>query len=228
MISRNAELEHQNQLLGTQLLQLQSLKHENQALRELLNSSQRISNQFIASRLLAVNMSPLKHKIIIDKGSKDNLRVDMPILDETGIMGRLSQVYAYHSEAILISDPNHAIPVRVLRSGIRSIAAGVGRTDRLKLLYLPVNADIKIGDEIVTSGLGGKFPADYPVGKVQEIIRAPNSPFANILIEPFARLNTSREVLIITSKLAASAKRPEADDSPSKKQPTERKKTDSP
>lgn len=228
LISRNAELEHQNQLMGTQLLQLQSLKHENQALRELLNSSQRISNQFIASRLLAVSMSPLKHKIIINKGSKDSLSVDMPILDESGIMGRLSQVYAYHSEAALISDPNHAIPVRVLRSGIRSIATGVGRTDRLKLLYLPVNADIKIGDKIVTSGLGGKFPADYPVGKVQEIIRAPNSPFANILIEPFARLATSREVLIISSKLSASEKRPVSEGSSSDAQPTEQLKTESP
>lgn len=201
LIASNARLERKNQLLETQLLQLRSLKHENQSLRQLLNSSQRVSNQFMASRLLAVSMSPLKHKIILDKGSKDNLQIDMPILDEFGIMGRLSRVYGYHSEATLMSDPNHAIPVRILRSSIRSIATGVGRTDRLKLLYLPVNADVKLGDEVVTSGLGGKFPADYPVGEIREIVRAPNAPFARILIEPHAKLDTSREIIVITSKL---------------------------
>ncbi len=199
----NRRLRDENHVLHAQLLQLRSLRAENQKLRELLKSSQRIANRFIASRLLAVTMTPGLHRIIIDKGAHDGVEPDMPILDDHGVMGHISRVYAYHAEAILISDANHAIPVSVQRSGIRSIAAGLGRTDQLKLLYLPVNADIRVGDEVVTSGLGGKFPPDYPVGVIREIARSPDSPFADIRVEPYARLDTSKEILIVTADLEA-------------------------
>ncbi len=200
---RNQKLRSENHVLRAQLLQLQALRAENRKLRELLKSSRRIANRFIASRLLAVTMTPGLHRIIVDKGAADGVERDMPILDDFGVMGHISRVYAYHAEAILISDANHAIPVLIQRSGIRSIATGLGRTDRLKLLYLPINADVAAGDEVVTSGLGGKFPPGYPVGVVREIARSPDSPFADIRVEPHAKLDTSKEILIITADLEA-------------------------
>lgn len=205
LITENRRLHQENHILKTQLLQLQALKAENQRLQDLLNSSRRLGNQFLASRLLAVGMEPLHHLIIIDKGSQDHVEKDMPILDEFGVMGHITRVYAYHAEAMLISDPSHAIPVTVTRNGIRSIAVGEGRTDELKLLYLPINADIKVGDELVTSGLGGKYPPGFPVGVVREIIRARHSAFAKIHLTPHARLDTSREILIVTTDLESSA-----------------------
>lgn len=197
----NQKLRDTNRILQAQLLQLASLKHENKNLRSLLNSSARIPNQFTTARLLAVNMDPFRQRVIINKGVRDGTEDGMPVLDEHGLMGHILKAYPYHSEVMLISDIYHATPVRVLRNGIRSIAAGLGRTDYLNLLYLPVNTDIIEGDLLVTSGLGGKFPPDFPVARVSKVLRPDSSPFAQVSAEPLAGLSYSREVLLITTHL---------------------------
>ena len=201
LTQENRKLQNDNRILRAQLLQLAALKHENEKLRSLLDSSARIPNQFTTAHLLAVNMDPFRQRVIINKGTRDGAEDGMPILDEQGLMGHILKSYPYHSEVMLISDIHHATPVRVLRNGVRSIAVGLGQTDRLNLLYLPVNTDITEGDLLVTSGLGGKFPPDFPVAKVSKIARPDSSPFAEVSAEPLAGLSFSREVLLITTQI---------------------------
>lgn len=190
-----------NRILAAQILQMQGLKAENNELRRLLQSSERLENEYSTARLLAVRMNPYQQRVIINRGDQNGLEGGMSIADKFGIMGRIAQAHAFHSEAMLISDPSHATPVKVLRNGVRSIAIGLGRTDRLQLQYLPVNTDIEVGDVIITSGLGGLFPPDFPVATVREISRDSHSPFAEIYAEPLADLDTTNDIIIARPKL---------------------------
>jgi len=201
LLSDNRSLYEQNRRLHTLLLQQQSLEAENQRLRELLNSSRRLPQGFVAARLLAVDMNPFRQEVMIDKGTQDGITQGMAFVDANGVMGQVVRVHQYHAEGMLVSDPAHAVPVQVLRNGLRSIAAGTGKTDHLSLLYLPINADIKVGDTLVTSGLGLRFPPDYPVAVVESIERPPGEAFAIIKASPLAALDRSREVLLVSYKL---------------------------
>lgn len=190
-------LHEQNRRLHTRLLQQQSLEAENERLRELLHSSRRLPQSFVAARLLAVDMNPFRQEVVIDKGTQDGITTGMAFVDANGVMGQIVRAHRNHAEGMLISDPAHALPVQVLRNGLRSIAAGTGRTDNLTLLYLPVNADIQEGDTLVTSGLGRRFPPDYPVAVVESVTREPGASFATIRAQPLATLDRSREVLLV-------------------------------
>ncbi|MGF1548064.1 MAG: rod shape-determining protein MreC [Thiotrichales bacterium] len=201
LIAQNRALTDQNRVLRALQLKLDALQTENARLRELLNAAHRTGDTFTSARLLAVSMNPFRQKVIVDRGSRHGLLVGTPLIDEFGLMGQVTRVFAFHSEAMLISDPGHATPVQVLRNGARSIAMGVGRIDALNLLYVPINADIVIGDTLVTSGLGGRFPADYPVARVTQVDRSETSSFATVVAEPFAHLDRSREVLLLNARL---------------------------
>lgn len=198
LLADNQNLHIQNRRLHTQLLQQQSLEVENQRLRELLNSSSRLPQGFIAARLLAVDMNPFRQEVIIDKGTQDGITQGMAFVDANGVMGQVVRVHRYHSEGMLVSDPAHAVPVQVLRNGLRSIATGTGKTDHVTLQYLPINADIKVNDTLVTSGLGLLFPPDYPVAIVTSIERPPGESFATINATPLAALDRSREILLVS------------------------------
>lgn len=198
LLEDNHNVHEQNRRLHTRLLQQQSLEAENERLRELLHSSQRLPQGFIAARLLAVDMNPFRQEVVIDKGSQDGISAGMAFVDANGVMGQIISVHRFHSEGMLISDPAHALPIQVLRNGLRSIAVGTGRTDGLSLLYLPVNADIQEGDTLVTSGLGRRFPPDYPVAIVETVERTPGASFATIKATPLANLDRSREVLLVS------------------------------
>ena len=117
-------------------------------------------------------------------------------------MGQITRVFYLHSEGLLISDPTHAIPVRLLRNDLRSVALGTGYTDRLDLLYLPANSDVMVGDMLVTSGLGQRFPADYPVGRIDSVNKSGEEIFATVSAAPLARLDKSTEVLLFLDEIA--------------------------
>ena len=201
LIEHNRQLAEENRALLARLQQLDALKIENARLRELLNAAHRTGDTFTSARLLAVSMNPSRQKVIVDRGSRHGMLVGTPLIDEFGLMGQITRVFAFHSEAMLISDPEHATPVQVLRNGVRSIAMGVGRLDALSLLYVPINADIVVGDTLVTSGLGGRFPADYPVAEVTYVDRSDSSSFATVTAAPRAHLDRSREVLLLNARL---------------------------
>jgi rod shape-determining protein MreC len=193
----NRTLKARQLLLETQLLKLEALEAENHRLRNLLDSSADLKQPVLIAELVSVDMAPFSRQIVLNKGSRHNVHEGQPILDASGVMGQIVRVSAMTSTAMLITDPSHAIPVEVNRSGLRAIAQGTGESHRLELSHLPRNADIEEGDLLVTSGLGGRFPPGYPVARVTEIARQPDSPFALVSAEPLAQLESTRVVLLV-------------------------------
>ena len=151
----------------------------------------------MVAELLAVNLAPYEHVVVVNKGSQFGVHKGQSVLDDDGIVGQVTKALPLSAEIILITDPNHAIPVQVNRNGLRTIAIGSGQLNKLSLPFLPNNADIVPGDLLVTSGLGGVFPQGYPVAVVESFVQQPDKPFAIIQAIPKAALNTNKELLIV-------------------------------
>ena len=185
---------------NTTLQRYQSLEQENSRLREILNAATRLEYKVEIARIISANINPYRHTIIINKGDKDGIHAGQVIVDTDGVMGQILYTNFLTSEAILISDADHALPVQINRNGLRTILLGSGSYTNLNAPYIPNNADIKIGDLLVTSGLGGKFPAGYPVGTINSIVRNPSEQFSNVTAKPIALLNQAREVMLIKAE----------------------------
>jgi rod shape-determining protein MreC len=194
----NASLRTQHLVLNTQLQKLEALEAENRRLRALLDSSFQVGNRpKLIAALLSVDMDPYRHQIEINKGSLDRLFEGQPLLDSKGVMGQLIHVGPFTATAMLITDPSHAIPVQINRTGLRTIALGTGSIDRLELPHIPTNADVRVGDLLVSSGLGGRFPPGYPVAEVVSVEQDPGNTFSEVIARPRAHLDRSREVLLV-------------------------------
>lgn len=197
LIQENKRLRRDNLLLASQVQRLRSLDNENRELRELLRATRHIQAEFTSARLLAISMNPSEQRVVLNKGRKHGVESGMPIMDSSGVMGQVTRVYPFHAEGILISDPEYAIPVQIARTGVRSILAGEGNSQTLQLLYVPINTDIERGDTLITSGVGGRFPPNYPVATVLDIKRLDSSPFAVITAGAVAQLSRSQDVLLV-------------------------------
>jgi rod shape-determining protein MreC len=194
----NASLRTQQLMLNTQLQKLESLEAENRRLRALLDSSFQVGNRhMLIAGLLSVDMDPYRHQIEVNKGSLDHLFEGQPLLDSKGVMGQLIHVGPLSATAMLITDPGHAIPVQINRTGLRTIALGTGSIDRLELPHIPTNADVRVGDLLISSGLGGRFPPGYPVAEVISVEQDPGNTFSEVIARPRAHLDRSREVLLV-------------------------------
>jgi len=202
LLQRNATLDARALESAALLQRMAALEAENARLRELMGSSARLEQKIGVAEVLAVDLDPFRHRIVIDKGSNAGAYVGQPIVDADGIMGQLASVSPLSSQVVLITDASHALPVEVNRTGLRSIAVGTGDIDRLELPYLPNNADVREGDLLVSSGLGGRFPRGFPVGVVRQVSRDPSKAFAVIEAAPTAALNRSREVLMVFAQFA--------------------------
>ena len=192
----NDRLSHENLLLRGRLQKLAALEAENMRLRAMLDSSPKSADKVLIAELLAVDLDPYTHQIVINKGERHGVYRGQPLLDAEGVMGQVVHTGPLSATAMLITDPSHAVPVQVNRNGLRSVALGTGKADQLDLPHIPQNADIRPGDLLVTSGLGGRFPAGYPVAKVVAVSKRPGSAFARITAAPTAALGRSREVLL--------------------------------
>ncbi len=201
LLNENRQLRAQQLELQGQLQKFSSLENENTRLRELLQSSKKVGEKMLIGELLAVDLDPFKRQIFINKGSREGVFNGQALLDAHGVMGQINHVSAVSSTAILITDPAHVIPVQVNRNGLRAIARGTGETHRLEIPHLPNSADIEVGDLLITSGLGQRFPASYPVATVTHIERDPGQAYAQIIAEPSAQLERSREVLLVQHTL---------------------------
>lgn len=199
LLTENSELKQQQLINNAKLLKFADLEKENIRLRSLLDSSFKLGEQVLVAELMSVNLAPYEHVIVVNKGSRFGVSKGQPVLDENGIFGQVTKALPLSSEIILITDPNHAIPVQVNRNGLHTIAIGSGQLNRITLPFLPNNADIVPGDLLITSGLGGVFPQGYPVAVVESFVEQPDKPFAIIQATPKAALNTSRELLIVWS-----------------------------
>ena len=182
-----------------QLQQLSALKAENDRLRDLLEARTRIRDEIRVAEIMSVDANPYRHNIVIDIGEREGAYDGQAIIDAVGVIGQVIDTGLTTSQAMLISDPSHSLPVEVNRNGLRTIANGTGAIDRLDLPFVTNNADIQPGDLLVTSGLGGAFPAGYPVAVVETVNRIPQEPFADVAATPTASLDQVREVMLIWS-----------------------------
>jgi len=194
-----ARLRAERVLTLAELQQLTALRAENDRLRELLDARPRLRDEIRVAEIMAVDANLYHHNFVIDIGESDGVYAGQAIIDADGVIGQVLEVGLNTSQAILISDPSHALPVEVSRNGLRTIAKGTGEFDRLDLPFLPNNADIVPGDVLVTSGLGGAFPSGYPVAVVASVNRIPQASFADITAAPSSALDQVREVLLIWS-----------------------------
>lgn len=197
LLTENARLHEENLQLQIQLQKFQDLQKENERLRRLLNSSVKMGEQVLIAEVLAVDVDPFRRKLQINKGSYHGVFEGQPVMDAQGVMGQVIHIGLLSSIVMLITDPSHALPVQVVSSGLRTIAEGMGAVNRLALLYLPNNAEIKVGDLLVTSGFGGQFPRGYPVGMVTEVNPDIGQPYAQVQAVPMASLERNREVLLV-------------------------------
>ena len=189
-------------LTNARLQRLTALEAENARLRALLDARTRVRDEVRVAEIMAVDANPYEHNLVIDIGSRDGVYDGQAIVDADGVVGQVIETGIMTSQAGLNSDTDHARPVEVNRNGLRTIAVGTGEIDRLELPFLPNNADIRAGDLLVTSGLGGAFPAGYPVAVVNSVTRIPQEPFADVTATPSAALGQVREVMLVWSRPA--------------------------
>lgn len=205
LIEENQRIKEEASFLKTRQLKYAALEKENIRLRGLLDAAHRLEQQVLVAELLAIQLDPYQHVVTVNKGSRVGIKEGQPVLDENGVAGQVLRTTPLTSEVILITDPNHAIPVQVNRNGLLTIAVGGGRIDQLILPYLPSNADIHPGDLLVTSGLGGVFPPGYPVATVSGVEPQSGRPFSMITAAPLASLDRSRELLIVAPRAPSAA-----------------------
>jgi len=199
LIAENEKLKTEALLLQGRLQKLAALTEQNVRLRELLNSSALVNEKVEVAELIGMDPNPFTHRIIINKGERDGVVLGQPVLDARGLMGQVVELMPYTSRVLLLTDTTHSIPVQVNRNGLRAIASGTGNPERLELRHVADTADIKEGDLLVSSGLGQRFPAGYPVATVKEVVHDSGQPFAIVRAVPTAALNRSRYLLLVFS-----------------------------
>ena len=220
-------LRHENDRLRMQLLsqeaaiqRLSALAEENKRLRSLFEGARGQEFEYRFAELLQVDLDPFSHQVLIDRGSSDGVVVGQAVIDGAGVMGQVEDVHLHFSTVRLISDPNHALPVQINRTGLRTVAFGTGQTGFLSMPSVPREADVRQGDLIVTSGLGDRFPGGYPVARVSGIDREEGLTFAQVQAQPLAALDRGREVLLISTPEPELVPAPEpAGDEPAEDEP---------
>src|SRR5450432_1971619 len=195
-----ARLEAELRLAQFRLQRYEALEAESQRLRALRSSTSSVADRFVIGDIMDVDLDAFRERVLVDKGAQNGVFVGQAVLDAGGVFGQVARVGQLTAEVILVSDATHAIPVQVNRNGLRTVAVGTGDMGRLKLPYLPTSADVIVGDLLVTSGLGGGFPAGYPVGTIAEVKRDPSQSLADIDVKPAAALDRSKELLFVWLK----------------------------
>lgn len=197
LLRENNQLHEENMKLRARLQKYNVLVEENNRLRQFMQASERLEAEVQLAEILAVDLDPYKQLVTINKGTRHDVFVGQPMLDESGVMGQIIEATHLSAVGMLISDPSHALPVQVNRNGLRTLAVGTGNPSLMELKFIPTSADIIVGDILSTSGLGGRFPAEYPVAEVTRIDRTPGEPFAYIEARPLAHLDRSQEVMLV-------------------------------
>lgn len=225
----NKKLLNTNASNKLRLLKYEALENENIRLRALLENSYKLGEQALIAELLSVNIaSPYEKIVVVNKGTRFGVHPQQMVVDANGVVGQVYRALPHSSEIMLITDPNHAIPVQVNRNGLLTIAMGSGENNKLNFPYLPENADIHPGDLLLTSGLGGTFPPGYPVAVVDEFTPPATK---QITATPKATLDRNRELMIVWSNKTPIAIMPEKahENAPTQSpKPTETEKTEKP
>lgn len=190
-------LRQENLLLRSRLKKLHSLEADNRRLKRLLGQSEQIAERVLLAELVEVSLEPYTQQISLNKGSRDGVYVGQPVINGDGVIGQVVHTSQFQSTVTLLTDPSSAVPVMVMRNGLRGVLFGTGVRNRLSLPYLTADADIRIGDLLISSGMGGRFPTGYPVATVTDVKQEPSDEFLTINTLPVTQLDHGREVLLI-------------------------------
>ena len=201
LADENARFKQQHLIDSGKLQQLSALTIENEHLRNLLEATQKNKSKTILAEIRSVPRDPFNLTVILDKGLQNGAQNGQVIVDHLGVIGQITHAYPWSSEATLITDKDHSIPVQILRNGLRSVASGTGKYKTLELNYMANNVDIQEGDQIVTSGIGGVYPSGLPVALVSKIKRDISSAFAYIICTTIAGVDRNKQVLILSPQL---------------------------
>lgn len=203
MTSR-AALEAENRRLRTRMrdlevrtLRFDALARQNAALLGLKQAVPPVAERWLPADIVDIELGRLRQRVLIDRGTRNGVFRNQAVLDDYGVVGQTMHVGPWSADVLLITDPEHDLPVQIARTGFRTIAVGTGDPNALALPYLPANADVKVGDELVTSGLGGIFPAGYPVARITQIHHGAMQRMNQVIARPFAHLQTDRAVMLL-------------------------------
>ena len=211
--AENSALRAEVQALRLNLQRFEATLRENQRLRALLDSPSKSNERVQGAELIGLESTAAQRLVTIDRGSRNGVFRGQPVLDASGVLGQVLHVSPYSATVMLITDSRHALPVRVDRTGLLAVARGQHGSDRVMLNFVPNNADLELGDIVVTSGLGGRFPEGYSVGRIVALDTHPGAPFARVGVEPEARLSNAREVLLVWPETTVSEAATDAADS---------------
>lgn len=193
-----AQLRARERALDLAVMREAALERENAQLRGLKAALPPLIKKWQLAEVVSVETNPLRQRLVVNKGARDGVFVNEAVVDTNGILGQVARVGPWSAEIILVTDPEHALPVEVTRNGLRSIAVGSGNSGELLLPYLAINSDVKSGDLLVSSGLGGVFPAGYPVATITGVRRENNQILAQVRAQPLAAVERDREVMLLT------------------------------
>lgn len=194
----NARLSQRELANAAARQQLKALQAENRRLRELLGARERVAADAKAAEVLYAGRDPFSRKIIIDKGSQDDVKAGQAVIEARGVVGQVTRVYPWLAEVTLLTDKGQAVPIQNLRSGLRGVVFGLGQDGALDLKFMPLNADVQNGDRLVTSGIDGTYPPGLPVAEVTHIERNAAFVFARITAKPLAGVASHRHVLVLS------------------------------
>lgn len=205
----NAQLKHSQLQTAPGLQRLAHLEMENARLRQLLAVKERENAKGQVAQILYTARDPFSRKVVVDKGQQASIVAGQPVIDEAGVVGQVTRVFPFSAEVTLITDKDQAVPVQVVRTGMRSLAFGLGN-GQLELKYMPANADVQAGDLLVTSGLDGIYLPGFPVAKVTQVERNAAYSFARIYCTPIAGVENFGEVMILDPRQPLPEPPPEA------------------
>jgi rod shape-determining protein MreC len=197
MQADNRKLKQEQVANAQTLQQVQQLTTENAQLRKLLSANERLPVSSVMSEILYDARDAFTRKIVVDRGSSHGVLPGQPVIDYAGVVGQVTRVFPFTSEITLLTDKDQAIPVQVVRNGLRSVAYGQGHSGSLDLRFMPANADIQNGDILVTSGIDGVYPTGLSVAKVVQVDRKSSDAFARIVCQPLAGIDRNRQLLIL-------------------------------
>ena len=193
-------LKEENIQLKSEIQEVYKLESENKRLYALLDSKPDGKTNFIFADIIAISPIKERHQIVVNKGSKHGIRIGDAVADSNGIIGHVIRDQIFSSEVLLISDLEHAIPVEIVETGERTIAYGTGDMNQLSINSMPLNSKIKIGNAVITSGLGDRYPEGFPIGEISTIEKENGENFLTVYLKPFANLKIINELWIIQSE----------------------------
>ncbi|MET4730317.1 rod shape-determining protein MreC [Lysobacter enzymogenes] len=199
LTEENRRLRNEALLNQARMARLQSVAADNLRLRGLLEAAERGNLDVVLAPILDIDLDPSRQRLILDAGSRERVRVGQSVIDAGGLLGQITGITPLHASVLLITDPSHAVPVAVARNGVRLVAYGEGHSDRLTLRSVPLSSDVRVGDVLVTSGLGGRFPPGFPVGTIAALKPDDSRAFLVGEVKPAAQLDRGREVLVLLS-----------------------------